>query len=434
MGREAVIDAVPYGAGGRPRRGQGLAPPGRAHPGLVAGPARASGRGLGRLGRLQGRARRHLHAVRGRSGATRSSPSRPSACRSTDGRRRQSVFAEINAWWRANQAAGKASLLLGYALGKSQRLLSGLDPSIGPILTHGAVEKLNRAYREAGVALPPTAYAGAGGQGQGLEPVDDRRPPLGAGDALGPQVRPGLVRDRLGLDDDPGDPAAEGRRPRASSSPTTSTGPACSARSRRPGRAGSWSPTATPRSSSGGSARRGSTPRSLATRYEGERDDKGADDEPTRSRRRAARRPLVKDFAELYAALDETTRTGEKVEALTRYFARAPPADAAWAVYFLIGRKPKQAVPSKKLRELGGRGGGRARLAVRRVVRRRRRRGRDRRAAPADARAVERPPAEPLGRGPAPDPPRVGRGGPEGGDARGLGGRWTGPSGSSGTS
>jgi len=58
----------------------------------------------------------------------------------------------------------------------------------------------------------------------------------------------------------------------------------------------------------------------------------------------------VKDFAELYVAIDETTRTNEKVEALARYFARASPSDAAWAVYFLIGRKPKQAVPSKKLR------------------------------------------------------------------------------------
>lgn len=59
----------------------------------------------------------------------------------------------------------------------------------------------------------------------------------------------------------------------------------------------------------------------------------------------------MRDFARLYAELDETTRTGEKVEALTRYFAEAPPADAAWAVYFLIGRKPRQVVPSKKIRE-----------------------------------------------------------------------------------
>ncbi len=44
-------------------------------------------------------------------------------------RARGEVFAEINAWWRANQEAGKASLLFGYALGKAQRLLAGLDPA-----------------------------------------------------------------------------------------------------------------------------------------------------------------------------------------------------------------------------------------------------------------------------------------------------------------
>ena len=58
----------------------------------------------------------------------------------------------------------------------------------------------------------------------------------------------------------------------------------------------------------------------------------------------------MKAFADLYAALDETTRTTDKVAAMARYFAAAPPADAAWAVYFLSGRKPRQAVPSKRLR------------------------------------------------------------------------------------
>lgn len=76
------------------------------------------------------------------------------------------VFDEINAWWRANKDEGKASLLLSYALGKSQRLLAGLDPSIGPIYAHGAVEKLNRAYRESGIELPETSYAGAGERGK----------------------------------------------------------------------------------------------------------------------------------------------------------------------------------------------------------------------------------------------------------------------------
>ncbi|MCU9947429.1 ligase-associated DNA damage response exonuclease [Pseudomonas sp. PDM13] len=71
-----------------------------------------------------------------------------------------SLFAEIDAWWRANQAAGRASVLFCYAFGKAQRILHGIDASIGPILAHGAMEPLNRVYREAGIALPETRYAG----------------------------------------------------------------------------------------------------------------------------------------------------------------------------------------------------------------------------------------------------------------------------------
>lgn len=58
----------------------------------------------------------------------------------------------------------------------------------------------------------------------------------------------------------------------------------------------------------------------------------------------------MKAFADLYTALDETTKTTAKVAALVRYFASAPADDAAWAVFFLIGRKPRQVVPSAKLR------------------------------------------------------------------------------------
>ena len=57
----------------------------------------------------------------------------------------------------------------------------------------------------------------------------------------------------------------------------------------------------------------------------------------------------MKAFAELYAALDETTRTNEKIAALTRYFARVPPEDSAWAAAFLIGRRPKRLLESRKL-------------------------------------------------------------------------------------
>lgn len=77
----------------------------------------------------------------------------------------EDVFAEINEWWRRNQEQGKASILMGYALGKSQRMLAGVDPSIGPIFTHGAVERLNRDYRETGIVLPPTRYAAEVGRG-----------------------------------------------------------------------------------------------------------------------------------------------------------------------------------------------------------------------------------------------------------------------------
>jgi putative mRNA 3-end processing factor len=69
------------------------------------------------------------------------------------------LFAAIDAWWRGNAEAGRASLLMGYSFGKAQRILAGVDRTIGPIFVHGAVEPLNRAYREAGVDLPPTQIA-----------------------------------------------------------------------------------------------------------------------------------------------------------------------------------------------------------------------------------------------------------------------------------
>jgi DNA ligase-1 len=54
----------------------------------------------------------------------------------------------------------------------------------------------------------------------------------------------------------------------------------------------------------------------------------------------------MKRFAQLYDELDSRTATTAKVEALKRYFAQASDADAAWAVYFLAGGKPRQVVPT----------------------------------------------------------------------------------------
>ena len=69
------------------------------------------------------------------------------------------ILADINQWWRRNADAGRCSVLFCYAFGKAQRILHGLDETIGPIVCHGAVEPLNRVYREAGITLPPTLSA-----------------------------------------------------------------------------------------------------------------------------------------------------------------------------------------------------------------------------------------------------------------------------------
>ena len=68
----------------------------------------------------------------------------------------QEIFDDINAWWRNNAAENRCSVVFAYSFGKAQRILSGLDPSIGTIICHGAAEPLNRVYRAGGVPLPPT--------------------------------------------------------------------------------------------------------------------------------------------------------------------------------------------------------------------------------------------------------------------------------------
>ncbi|MFD2738440.1 ligase-associated DNA damage response exonuclease [Sulfitobacter aestuarii] len=66
------------------------------------------------------------------------------------------VASQLNAWWANCAAAGKTAFLGAYSLGKAQRLLSMLDPGIGPILTHAAVENTNEVLRTQGIALPDT--------------------------------------------------------------------------------------------------------------------------------------------------------------------------------------------------------------------------------------------------------------------------------------
>jgi len=62
------------------------------------------------------------------------------------------VAMELNAWWTANRAARRTTIVFAYALGKAQRVLAGLEG--GPILAHGAVLRFQPIYEAAGVRLP----------------------------------------------------------------------------------------------------------------------------------------------------------------------------------------------------------------------------------------------------------------------------------------
>ena len=102
-------------------------------------------RGLGRLGRLQDRARSAPARRSSRCAATSSSPSRPSACRSTAGATQAALFADDQRLVaRATRTAGPRVVLACYALGKAQRLLARLDADDRARSScHGAVEPLN---------------------------------------------------------------------------------------------------------------------------------------------------------------------------------------------------------------------------------------------------------------------------------------------------
>lgn len=71
----------------------------------------------------------------------------------------EDLFAQINNWWQSSQQRGRTCLLYAYSLGKAQRVLAGLDDTIGPILVHGAVDRYLPHYERAGVRLPTTERA-----------------------------------------------------------------------------------------------------------------------------------------------------------------------------------------------------------------------------------------------------------------------------------
>lgn len=69
------------------------------------------------------------------------------------------LFKEIESWWRSNQKMGRTSVLFAYALGKAQRILAGIDSSLGPILVHGSVDRFLPHYAARGIRLAEARYA-----------------------------------------------------------------------------------------------------------------------------------------------------------------------------------------------------------------------------------------------------------------------------------
>ena len=66
------------------------------------------------------------------------------------------VYESINQWWRQNAAEGYNSIVVAYALGKSQSILHHLDQSIGEIYLHGAVANVTNAFNKNGFDFPGT--------------------------------------------------------------------------------------------------------------------------------------------------------------------------------------------------------------------------------------------------------------------------------------
>ena len=79
------------------------------------------------------------------------------------------VFDEINNWWSAQSSKGHTCVLLAYSLGKAQRLINGLDNSIGKIYTHPTIEKMNIAIRGSGIDLPDTTELNTGIEARSLK-------------------------------------------------------------------------------------------------------------------------------------------------------------------------------------------------------------------------------------------------------------------------
>jgi len=94
------------------------------------------------------------------------------------------VVREILEWWEGNRAAGLASVLFAYAMGKAPRILAELARIADPervVQVHGAVESLVALYREAGVRMLPTVHVGESARGRSFAGELVLAPPAAGG-------------------------------------------------------------------------------------------------------------------------------------------------------------------------------------------------------------------------------------------------------------
>ena len=66
------------------------------------------------------------------------------------------TFNDINSWWCSNIQHNLATVIVGYSLGKAQRIIQNLDLANGKVYTHGVIENTNEALRRNGILLNPT--------------------------------------------------------------------------------------------------------------------------------------------------------------------------------------------------------------------------------------------------------------------------------------
>ena len=287
-----------------------------------------------------------------------------------------SVIADIMAWWNANRDASLTSVLFCYTLGKAQRVLAELTRVTDrPVYVHGMMLGMIEAYREAGVAMLPVVPVIERARGSRssaasfagelvLAPLSARGTPwmrrLGdVSDAFASglmRVR-GVRRQRafdrgFVLSDHADWPALlrDDRGDRRATRP----------RHARPQRAA----RALPR---GARARQRRHPHGVGRRA---------------GRAEAVRLALRRDRSD---DLDQREGRGDGA-----VFPAAPPADAAWAVFFLTGRRLKRLVPSAAIRDWTLAATGLDDWLLERVLRGGRRRRRDRRARAGSGRGGSR--------------------------------------------